>query len=259
MTGVVPARWRGCFLLLCLLLSGCSPTAESRLDETKDPHFISGNNLVQQMDFAGAIEAFEQAVDANPRSAAAHFQLGWLYEEKVNDHATAIYHYQRYLKLSPNPDQADLVRQHINHCKLELAKSVAASGPLAPASQREMDRVVQENRELQSRMAALQTQLDLAKGAASFRPPASVPSATFSNTVPNPIPARAVTEARHLPATGNASSTAAASRTHTVKKGETPTGIARDYGISLNALMAANPRYKANNLPAGAILNIPAP
>ena len=264
MTGVAAARRCACFFLLCLLLDGCSPAPESQSDETKDPHFISGNNLVQQRDYPGAIEAFEQAVDANARSASAHFQLGWLYEDKAGDPATAIYHYERYLKLNPSPDKADLVRQHINLCKLELAKTVAASGPLAPASQREMERIALENRDLQARVAALQSQLDQAKSAAAIRPPISVPA---PNTVPNPIPARAVAEGQgretaRVPAKGSggaAGNPPSAPRTHTVKKGETPIGIAKSYGISLNALLAANPRVRPSNLPAGVTLNIPAP
>jgi LysM repeat protein len=255
MTRVVAARRCACFFLLGLLLCGCSPVTESQSDETKDPHYIRGNNLVQQMDYQGAIEAFEQAVDANARSASAHFQLGWLFEEKAGDPAAAIYHYRRYLKLSASQDKADWVRQQINQCKIELAKTVAASGPLAPASQREMDRVVQENKDLQARVAALQSELDQARSAASARPPV-LPTAP--HTVPNSVSAPAAA-ARRDESPRTPAATPAAPRTHTVKKGETPTGIARDYGISVNALMAANPKYRPNNLPAGATLSIPAP
>jgi LysM repeat protein len=139
---------------------------------------------------------------------------------------------------------------------MKLAESVAATGPLASASQREMDRVVQENKDLQARVAMVQSQLDQARSAAFARPPA-LPTAP--NTVPNPISARAAAEARRDETARASAATTAAPRTHTVRKGETPTGIAKGYGISVNALMAANPKYRPNNLPAGAVLNIPAP
>ena len=101
---------------------------DSQLDEKKEANFIAGKNLVIQMDYQGAIDSFEKSLEVNPRSAAAHFELGWLYENKVSppDPAAAIYHYDRFLKYSTNPDkaEADLARQHITNCKLELAKTV---------------------------------------------------------------------------------------------------------------------------------------
>jgi LysM repeat protein len=47
-------------------------------------------------------------------------------------------------------------------------------------------------------------------------------------------------------------------RTHTVKAGETPTVIARKYGVKVDALMAANPRLEPRHLKVGQTLNIPA-
>ena len=41
------------------------------------------------MDYKGAIESFSKALEVNPRSAKAHFELGWLYEEKDPDPAAA--------------------------------------------------------------------------------------------------------------------------------------------------------------------------
>jgi LysM repeat protein len=46
-------------------------------------------------------------------------------------------------------------------------------------------------------------------------------------------------------------------RTHTVAKGENLTVIARRYGITLNALMAANPRLSPRRLMPGVPLRIP--
>ena len=88
------------------------------------------------MDFPGAIEAFEQSLEANPHSAAAHFELGWLYDEKASDPAAAIFHYQRYLKLNPNADNADVIKQRIYRCKQQLAADVLPL-PSAPAAQQQ--------------------------------------------------------------------------------------------------------------------------
>ena len=172
MTLVGFARQCAISILLCLFVSGCFPDSESQMDERKEPNFISGMNLISAMDYQGAIEAFEKALEVNPRSASAHFELGWLYEEKAAepDPAAAIYHYDRYLKISPHSDKADVVRQIINRCKLELASSVSTAGPVPSSAQRELDHVLAENKDLQNRLAALQTQLDQAHAAAGAHP-----------------------------------------------------------------------------------------
>src|SRR5580698_4648281 len=126
-------------ILLALIASGCFPSGDSPLDEQKEPHFITGKNLASQMDYQGAVDAFEKALEVNPRSASAHFELAWIYENKAaptNDFAAAIYHYNCYLKLLPKSDKAELVNSHVNSCKLELAKTVS-SFAVSPSTQHE--------------------------------------------------------------------------------------------------------------------------
>jgi N-acetylmuramoyl-L-alanine amidase len=60
----------------------------------------------------------------------------------------------------------------------------------------------------------------------------------------------------HHAATTTAS-TSAAARTHTVKRGETLTGLARRYGVSVEALRQANGMSGRETLRAGAALRIP--
>jgi tetratricopeptide (TPR) repeat protein len=259
MTLVGLARRCAISFLLCLLVGGCFPDSESQQDERKEPNFISGMNLISAMDYQGAIEAFEKALEVNPRNASAHFELGWLYEEKASepDPAAAIYHYDRYLKFSPQPDKADVVNQIINRCKLELARSVSAAGPLPSPAQQEMDRVLAENKDLQNRLAALEAQLGQSRAVAA-RPPA--------NRIPGPNSADAarLDGARAISptpgaASGNHPASANAARTHSVKPGETLAAIARKYGVSLASLSAANPQVKPTRLMVGQILNIPGP
>ena len=54
------------------------------------------------MDFDGAVAAFENALLSNPKSAAAHLELGLLYEENKSNYAAAIYHYEKHLELGPS-------------------------------------------------------------------------------------------------------------------------------------------------------------
>jgi tetratricopeptide (TPR) repeat protein len=267
MTWFGRARRGAVALLLASVLCGCMPATESQSDERKEPHFIDGKNQVSQMDFQGAIESFEKAVEVNPRSAAAHFELGWLSEEKMNDPAEAIYHYSRYLRFSSNPDRMDMTNR-INRCKLELVKTVPTIGPLSSAAQREMDRVVAENKSLLTKVDNLELELAQAKAMGSrlpgapgamiaqTRPAEPASSGTLADNPPARPPARPVPNASAQ--TNSHRSTAASSRTHVVKPGENPASIARKYGLSVAELMAANPGVVPTRLKAGQSLNLPA-
>ena len=143
--------------LLMICLGGCFQ-GENHLDEEQDPHFQRGRNLASSQDFKGAAQEFEKALETNPGSAAAHFELGWLYDTKLNDYAAAIYHYDRHLKLQPDSGRAALVRERIRGCKQELANSEFPL-PNSRNLQREADRLNAENSLLKQQLEALRNQL----------------------------------------------------------------------------------------------------
>src|SRR6185437_14201593 len=176
-------------VLFCALLCGCFPAADNQVDERKEPHFLTGKGLVGQMDWQGAVDEFEKALEVNPHSASAHFELAWLNEEKVTppDQAAAIYHYEEFLKLNPGSDKTDLVKQHINTCKMELVKNMAAvGGPTGP--QRELERVVNENKDLQNQITQLQAQVAQLKTSLAAANAAAQNSTTLVTTSSPPPP-----------------------------------------------------------------------
>src|SRR5216683_6058610 len=240
----------GCalFLLLALGLCGCLPSGHSPLDEEKEPHFLAGKSRVNTLDYQGAIECFEKALEANPRSALAHFEAGLLYEKHKQDHAAAIYHFERFLELRPGSGYAEVVRQHILACKQELARTISL-GPVTQSLQREFEQLAEENKRLHEEIehwrayaAHLQTLTN---------PPPAVAAAP--RAAPATVPAQR-TEQPVIPISNPA---APGSRTHTVKPGETPAAIARKYGCRVEALMAANPGVDARRLRIGQTLNLP--
>ena len=129
-------------LLAGVVLSGCLP-ARTQAEEEKEPHYLAGKSRVNAMDFPGAVEAFEKALEVSPQSASAHFELGWLYDQKQSDPAAAIYHYERYLKLRSDPDKAEMVKTRILACKQELARSVSL-GPVMQSAQNELQQLAEE-------------------------------------------------------------------------------------------------------------------
>jgi tetratricopeptide (TPR) repeat protein len=223
---------------LCAVLAGCAPGQE-RTSEEKEPHFVLGQSRVNAMDYQGAIEAFDESLEVNPHSAAAHFELGWLFEEKVPDPAAAIYHYQRYLKLNPNAENAALIRLHVDTCKQQLAADVLGL-PSTSAAQQQLEKLAEQNRELQDELNKWRAQTN----------------------APLPAPAPVVQSVPSRTAVANPTRAAVAAgtvRTHTVASGETAIGIARKFGVKLSALEAANPGMNPSRIQIGQVLNVPLP
>ncbi len=247
----------------CLAAGGCLPSSSNPLEEQREPHFLTGKSRVNSLDYEGAVEAFEKSLEVNPRSASAHFELGLLYENNEQDFAAAIYHFDRFLKLRPTSEYAEIVKQRIIACKQELAKSVSL-GPLSQSMQRDLERLTDENRDLKQKLEAWQA-YNTANGGRNFiptNPPVPLPRQTYvplqkTNTVahtvsPKPSP-------QPVPAPKPPKSGAILTRNYAIKPGETPASIARKYGIKLDALMSANPGINPKHLKAGQTLTIPAP
>jgi tetratricopeptide (TPR) repeat protein len=251
-----------CALWLGVALSGCTPSGQSPLSEEKEPHFVLGKSRVNAMDFQGAIEAFEQSLEANPHSAAAHFELGWLNDEKESDPAAAIYHYKEYLRLNPNADNSDVIKQRIYRCKQQLAADVLPL-PSAPAAQQQLEKLSDQNRQLQDEVAKWRAYYasQLAAAKTNSAPPGyGVPQPIANPTPLQPVqPASTMSAGTNMGRTTNPKPAAAAPRAHTVVAGETAMSITRKFGVKLSALQAANPGANLSRIHTGQILNLPVP
>jgi tetratricopeptide (TPR) repeat protein len=244
-------------LLLCLAFAGCRPGATGPGDEQKDPYFLAGKNRLQERNYQGAIDMFEKALDVNPRSASAHFELGILYEQQQNDYAAALYHYQRAVTLRPEMLSADLARQRIQECKRELAKTVVQT-PTMETMQRNLDNLRAENQRLTNQLQAWQNYY-AGRGVV----PTNVVQ-TPANASPRASPAVSATQTEMASNTKvdpppRATSPMTSNRTHIISAGDTPAGIARKYNVKLSALLSANPSMDPRRLRPGTSLVIPPP
>lgn len=263
-------------LLLLLCAAGCVPTRDVSTDEQREPHFQRGQELRKQRDHRGAADAFERALEANPRSASAHFELGLLFEQQLNDPATAIFHFERFLKLRPTSDRAEIVRQRATNCKMELAKLFLIA-PNAPSVQKEMDKLKTEVERLGVENNQLRRQIEILAANAAARgvlvtaaPPVSVaavapapPSKPVAppvgiETSPRPVSPKVTEPAPKAPPKAPPPASAAA-KTHTVKSGDIPATIAKQYGLKLETLLAANPTLDPKRMKIGQSVTIPAP
>ena len=237
-----------CIIGLGLMLSGCEPTSQSAADDEKELHYVLGQTRVGTMDYSGAIEAFEASLEANPHSAPAHFQLAWLYSEKENDPAAAIYHYQQYLRFDPKASNAEVVTGRIAACKLQLAQGLLGM-PSSPAAVQQLQQLADKNRQLQE---------EVDKWRAYY---ASQLAAGRSNSL-----ATDASPASQSTVVASSEPTAAASpppvakpRTYKVVAGDTPLAIARKYNVNVNSLLRANPGLNPRKLRVGQVLNLPPP
>lgn len=252
------ASLRVLLLLALLALSGCVPSAQSQMDDEKEPHFLAGKNRVSTLDYEGAIECFDKALEVNPQSAAAHFELACIYDQRETNPADAIYHYEHYLKLRPGAGNADIVKQRIMACKQALAQTVLL-GPITDKVQRDYQRqfeqFTEDNKRLTDENKRLRDELDKLHSASASSP---VTAAVVTPVAVQPARLAAAVSATPANLSRPAPAHAGSTRTHTVKAGETPLLIARQYGVKLQALMAANPRLDPRRLRIGQEVAIPA-
>jgi tetratricopeptide (TPR) repeat protein len=246
-------------VLLLAGLNGCEPASQSQLEEEKESHFQAGKNCISSLDYGGAVDEFRRAVKVNPDSASAHFQLGWLYEEKESNPAAAIYHYEEFLRLRPGSENAEVIRQHISNCKQDLAKTVLPL-PVTPSMQHDFEQLAEDNKRLREEIekwrvyaARLQAMTNPAPQTAAPPPRPDPGMVAARPPVSAPAPPRHPTVADHpaaRPVTG---------KTYAVRSGDTAASIARKNGVKLEQLLAANPGLEPRRMRVGQVLTLPSP
>ncbi|MHB1309695.1 MAG: LysM peptidoglycan-binding domain-containing protein [Limisphaerales bacterium] len=199
-----------------LLLTGCDRLFDDGGSGADNHLLTAARSRRDNYDFHGAVGLLEKAIEANPRLARAHWELGLIYSGDLKDHAAAIYHLRRLLKLAPDWKQADQAQQIIESALLELAK-LAPFGPDTVDGQRmisnwtaelhklstEVGELRRRGTNLTSQVAALtQTNSQLAYENAQWRErvlrlqgevtrsssATLLPPATAGPAVPNPRP-----------------------------------------------------------------------
>jgi len=76
-------------------------------------YFSMAKAYEQEKAIEKAIESYKLAIRTNPDLGAAYSQLGLIYAEK-GDYKNSIEIFKKYLNLSNNPEEEELVKQFIN-------------------------------------------------------------------------------------------------------------------------------------------------
>jgi LysM repeat protein len=256
-------------ILLGALVNGCVPQSQGQLEEEKEPHFIEGKRALTTMDYKGAIDEFEKAVEANPRNGSANLELGLLYERQdlEPDPAAAIYHYQQYLKLRPNSDKAEAVQGRIMNCKQDLAKAVLPL-PSSPGVQHDLEQLIFTNKQLRVEVEQWRAwyagqQTNRQAQAVVIQPAQTntqtvqivethMPQTARSNSVPN-----VHVDNPHISQFGTPRTYNNVRTTYVVQSRDTLASISRKFNVKLTSLVAANPGIEPKSLHPGQTVNIP--
>ena len=180
--------------LLCLASVGCQqPDKTLSAEDDTNPYFHAALGAIQSRNFDEAAKSYEAALRANPDVVEAHYQLGIIYSEHLNDAIAAMYHFEEYLKLRPNGDNAQNVQARLETAKIAFAAALPNS-PVQNAQafakiqsdnqalQHDLDVATQKGGDLAAKLAAAQKELAAAPGVQTTNAPVGTQVAALQDT-----------------------------------------------------------------------------
>ncbi len=219
------------FAVTVAFTCGCERSGPvTNAEAEREANYQRAKKLYEQRDFQAAAEFYKKALSVHPEFANTHLELGLLYDDKLGDPISAIYHYRRYLELRPDSEKRQLVEDFIERAKLSLAAKLPQSPIVDPGEltrlQSEKTALLQENAALRTRVGELEKVANTAAGARpamvdSAAMPASVPPTPAPTTIMADVPV--TTFAEPVPAEP------ARARVYVVQKGETLFALALRY------------------------------
>lgn len=93
-------------------------------EELAKAHYNMGNIYFERGEYQRAVVEYYQAVDLTPNDPDVHYNLAFVSGEYLGDQETALKHYQWYLYLKPNAQDANAVKERIMQAKLHIRSKV---------------------------------------------------------------------------------------------------------------------------------------
>jgi len=269
--------------LATLALAGCNQASADKdptqTDSDSNPNYKQAQQDLDNNNPQGAVADYEAALAANPKLAGAHYELGVIYGDKLNDPVSSIYHFKRFLDLSPNTDKKDQVQALIDKEGQDFAASLPGDKP--QITEADMDKLTADNAALKKQVddanttiAQLQEKLKTreAVAAASTDVAAPAPASATSDATPSgPLKALPVDQTEAAKGTADADAAAApaagatpsaGARSYTVIKGDSYWKIAKkmypgDTKNGVAKIQEANKQTMGKPLKIGQVLVIP--
>ncbi len=244
-----------------LALTGCEKLERLTRGDVQKKQLQLGSECLAARDFRGAVSAFESAIDGTPRTAEAHFRLGLIYHDHLQDPLGAIHHFRRYLEIDPQGTFSRQARANIARAEQSLATGLSGGTLLG---RQEATRIRSENLQLKQQLAVAKSAAGLPAGKGKPTPP---PSASAEDLLGGagvkPAPGSADQRAATAAVKEAERQAQAATRSYKVQPGDTLAGISRKFyqtSNRANDLLDANMNAldgDATKLRAGMMLIIP--
>jgi tetratricopeptide (TPR) repeat protein len=250
-------RWESCVAWLTALLlagfwTGCRPRDGAGKQE--DQNIRTGKTYLDAGLYDEAEKAFQRALQNNPNSAEAHWQLGVFYYQDRIDYVGALYHLSRYAKL-PQAKNRDHVNRMLEICRQEIAKGMPMTS-IDRDQRSKIEHLERTNASLRTeierlRQAALATTASPTRpgGEGSTPPPRETVTPREASRPPPSTPGQLVTRG----------TVGSPQRTHRIRAGETFHSVARDHQLDPQRVIAANPSIDPHNLQIGQVIRLPNP
>ncbi len=225
----------GAMLIFCVACERSGTVSDA--DAEQEVNYQRARRLCEQQDFPGAAEFYNKALLVNPEFANAHLELGLLYENRLADPISAIYHYRRFLELRPESDKKQLAEDFIERAKLSLAAKLPQSPIVDPSEltrlENEKTALLQENATLRTRVAELEkagnaTQL-VATGPTTVTVASAAPPVPAAVTAPAVAPGIVMAAAPIMSMSEASTMESPRVRTYIVQRGDTLQSLALRY------------------------------
>ncbi len=237
--------WGMLALVVLLAGTGCDQSGKVEvLPETEEKAFHDAQQLMKEDRPKDALASYLRVIKKRPDDAPeSHLEAGQLYLKVEQNPVAAIYHFQEYLAVKPNSEQAPMVNQLIDTAKKEFARTLPGQ-PMRSDYERLdlLDKIKSlnaENEQLRRQLAGHPSVVAV-DNAPPVPTPAPTRGATLVPTLPPPpargAPTPATTPGRGTPTPGTPSSAStrgapppvaasAGPRTYPVVKGDTLSNI----------------------------------
>jgi len=100
-------------------------------------------------------------VDGTPRTAEAHFRLGLIYHDHLQDPIGAVHHFRRYLEIDQSGPYSRQARSNIARSEVNMAPSLSGSTLI---NRQEATRIRSENLQLKQQLAVAKSAASLPRG-----------------------------------------------------------------------------------------------
>lgn len=96
---------------------------ERSIKDAADMHYNMGVFFAKNKQFDRALKEFEKSIQFKPDDSMSHYNLGIIYSEHMHDEEKAILHFERYVEINPDANDADWVMNTVGTLKAFRGRS----------------------------------------------------------------------------------------------------------------------------------------